>query len=152
MSLELLLAPYKSQLVKGDTYQINTIEESFTLPKIYKDFLENYSPTDTMCFKAKRLPINICFQSPNNVNNLIDLSGLLVVATEDLISDFFIMDVLKTDGEDAPIYYIPHDDDLAPRLLIASSFKEFLTMSINGEGIFEKIYQDDFEELVSEMK
>lgn len=151
MTLETLLAPFKTQLGKGDKAEIKIIEESFTLPKVYKDFLENFSPLESLDFQAKRVPISICFQSPQNVNELIDLSGLLVVANENLIGDYFFMDVLESDGEDAPIYYMPHDDDLAPRVPIAPSFKEFLTMAIKGEGIFEKIYKDDFEELVEQM-
>ncbi len=148
MTLEEILKDHKNP---GDPQKISELKDKIQLPSVYKEFLTHFCPQDTLCFVDKRVKMSICLEGLDHVLELFDYSGELVVATEDLLGDFFIMELSEGTEEDAPIYYQNHDDDLAPKIFIASNFLEFLEMAIDGKGIFDKIYKDDFEELVEQM-
>ena len=112
---------------------IEKIKERWELPAVYLTFLECFSPAndaflkDINLYGANTLIAHQCgyaFSSPDDEPFPDWKAHWLVIADKD--ADPYILDLSKSDGNDAPIYKAPHGMGAWKLRKVSGSFLEFL--------------------------
>ena len=112
---------------------IDKIKERWELPTLYLTFLERFSPAndaflkDINLYGANTLIAHQCgyaFSSPDDEPFPDWNAHWLVIADKD--ADPYILDLSKSDGNDAPIYKAPHGMGVWKLRKVSGSFLEFL--------------------------
>ena len=112
---------------------INNIKTRWELPAVYLTFLERFSPADDAFLKGINLygantlikhQYGYAFSSPDDELFPDWKAHWLVIADKD--ADPYILDLSKSDSNDAPIYKAPHGAGQWKWRKVAGSFLEFL--------------------------
>ena len=112
---------------------IDNIKTRWELPAVYLNFLERFSPADDAFLKGINLygantlikhQCGYAFSSPDDELFPDWKAHWLVIADKD--ADPYILDLSKSDGNDAPIYKAPHGAGQWKWHKVSSSFLEFL--------------------------
>ena len=123
----------KTILQVSEKQVIDKIKERWELPTLYLTFLERFSPAndaflkDINLYGANTLITNQCgyaFSSPDDELFPDWKAHWLVIADKD--ADPYILDLSKSDGNDAPIYKAPHGAGQWKWRKVAGSFLVFL--------------------------
>ena len=112
---------------------IEEIKAHWQLPAVYLTFLERFSPASDAFLKGINLygantlikhQCGYAFSSPDDELFPDWKAHWLVIADKD--ADPYILDLSKSDGNDAPIYKAPHGAGEWKWRKVAGSFLEFL--------------------------
>ncbi len=133
----------KSYLEVADKEEMNKIISFWNLPLLYREFLERFSPAEGTSFSLNRKNLVIELYG---ASSLIQGNGFfafrssswdgitripewpensLVIARECDLGDVFVMNLAESSGNDAPIYYMMHDDR-EKLIKVSDSFLDFL--------------------------
>ena len=112
---------------------IDEIKARWQLPAVYLTFLERFSPASDAFLKGINLygantlikhQCGYAFSSPDDERFPDWKAHWLVIADKD--ANPYILDLSKSDGNDAPIYKAPHGAGQWKWRKVAGSFLEFL--------------------------